>query len=231
MMMVHKNKKNKQQTTTVFLTSMPSAIIMVSSAIITTTLLLLFHHAIAVHSLFVQPPYKVKPYPELKLSAADRLGVSYKSIAYDAGKAASLPGFALSLNAEFGAIGESTFNALRNHYCGWSETKSRVFWKQGRKYTLLDFLPPLMQATSGLHFQSSRTPLSGLPSFLGGPDDRVKKYTEQEVLLTSNVSESFRGTLHDVLYLYNTHSFIHFPSLSLLKVLGICMGGVIPGKQ
>ena len=134
-------------------------------------------------ALFVQPPYKVKPYPKLSLSIADRLRVPYKSIAYDAGKAASFPGFALTLNAEFGALDEASFRALQKEYCVWSETKSRVTWKKGRQYTLLDFLPPLLQATSGLHFQSSRTKQRGLPSFVG---DRVKKYANQEVLLTSN---------------------------------------------
>ena len=149
----------------------------------TTLLLLLLSLTIAAKALFVQPPFKVKPYPELKLAIADRLGTHYKGIAYDAGKAASLPGFALSLNAEFGALNESTFNALQKNYCNWSETKSRVKWKEGCQYTLLDFLPPLLQAVSGLHFRSSRKKTKGLPSFVG---DRVKKYAEQEVLLTSN---------------------------------------------
>lgn len=118
-----------------------------------TLLLLLLLQSLAssaVKALFVQPPFKVKPYPELKLAIADRLGVPYKGIAYDAGKAASLPGFALSLNAEFGALNESTFDALLKNYCVWSETKSRVKWKEGRKYTLLDFLPPLLQAVSAV---------------------------------------------------------------------------------
>jgi len=75
---------------------------------------------------------------------------------------------------------------LLRAYGGWSETKSRVEWKEGRAFTLLDFLPPLLQATSGLHFRSSRTKQKGLPSFIGSLDSRVKRYSEQEVLLTSN---------------------------------------------
>lgn len=125
----------------------------------------------------------LKPFPNLRLATADRLRVPYKGVAYDAGKAASLPGFALSLDAEFGALDRPTFDRLQSEYCAWSETKSRVRWKEGRNFTLLDFLPPLLQAVSGLHFQSSRTKQSGLPSFLG---DRSRKYTKQEVLLTSN---------------------------------------------
>jgi len=140
----------------------------------------------AVDALFVQPPFEVKPFPDLRLATADRLGARYRGVAYDAGKAASLPGFALSLNADFGVLDEPTFRALQQKYCEWSETKSRVLWKEGRKYTLLDFLPPLLQAVSGLHFRSSRTKQRGLPSFLGGPMDRIQKYSEQEVLLTSN---------------------------------------------
>lgn len=140
----------------------------------------------SVDALFVLPPSKKIPYPDLKLATADRLGVPYKGFAYDAGKAASLPGFALSLNAEFGTLDNSTFNALKNTYCVWSETKSRVKWVEGLRYTLLDFLPPLMQAVSGLHFRSSRATQRVLPSFVGGPADPVRMRSEEEVLLTSN---------------------------------------------
>ena len=129
-------------------------------------------------ALFVKPPSKLEPYPELTLATADRLGVPYRGVAWNAGKAASLPSFALSLNAEFGTLpNEATFNALTRAYSGWSETKPRVHWKPDRQYTLLDFVPPLLQACSGLHFQSSRTPFKGIPS-----------YAEKQVnvLLTSN---------------------------------------------
>jgi hypothetical protein len=138
------------------------------------------------NALFVQPSFQPKPYPSLTLATADRLGAPYKGIAYDAGKAASLPGFALTLDAEFGALDLKTFLILQNTYCVWSQTKSQVKWQQGREYSLLDFLPPLLQAVSGLHFKSSRAKQKGLPSFVGGPSDRVKKYAEQEVLLASN---------------------------------------------
>eukprot|EP00584_Thalassiosira_punctigera_P013266 CAMPEP_0172566186 /NCGR_PEP_ID=MMETSP1067-20121228/110929_1 /TAXON_ID=265564 ORGANISM="Thalassiosira punctigera, Strain Tpunct2005C2" /NCGR_SAMPLE_ID=MMETSP1067 /ASSEMBLY_ACC=CAM_ASM_000444 /LENGTH=411 /DNA_ID=CAMNT_0013357233 /DNA_START=11 /DNA_END=1246 /DNA_ORIENTATION=- len=138
---------------------------------------------LSVHALFLTPPSRVVPYPSLRLTTADRLGVSYEGIAEDAGKAASLPGFALSLDAEFGTLPESTFEKLKSQYCAWSDTKSRVKWDEGREYTLLDFLPPIMQAVSGKHFQSTRSKQKNLPSFV---DDRQKQYTEQEVLLTSN---------------------------------------------
>ena len=141
-----------------------------------------------VQSLFFYPPSKRVPYPDLQLATAERLGVtSYQGFAYDAGKEASLPGFALSLDAEFGTdLDESAFNALQTAYCAWSETKSRVKYQKGRRYTLLDFLPPLLQAVSGCHFRSSRRKQEGLPSLVGDPDDRVALYTQQEVLLTSN---------------------------------------------
>lgn len=139
-----------------------------------------------VGAYFVQPPSKVKEYPDLKLATADRLGIAYKGIAQDAGKAASLASFSLSLDAKFGVLDKNSFDKLQRAYGGWSETKSRVRWKKGQKYTLLDFLPPLLQATSGLHFRSSRTKQKGLPSFLGSLDSRVKRNSEQEVLLTSN---------------------------------------------
>jgi hypothetical protein len=142
------------------------------------------HHANKSHALFVRPPSELRPYPDLHLATADRLGVPYNGLAVDAGKAASLPGFALSLNADFGPLDQNTFEALLKYYGVWSETKSRVTWKEGRTYTLLDFLPPLLQAVHGLHFQSSRTNVKGLPSIVGS--QKIKKYTEQEVLLTSN---------------------------------------------
>mmetsp|Transcript_29101 Transcript_29101/g.60655 ORF Transcript_29101/g.60655 Transcript_29101/m.60655 type:complete len:416 (-) Transcript_29101:263-1510(-) len=159
-----------------------------SSAAVAANKLLLFAstffscHRIA-HALFLTPPSKVVPYPSLRLTTADRLGASYAGIAEDAGKAASLPGFALSLNAEFGTLSETTFNKLQTKYCSWSDTKSQVKWDEDREYTLLDFLPPIMQAVSGKHFQSTRSKQQNLPSFV---DDRQKQYTEQEVLLTSN---------------------------------------------
>eukprot|EP00579_Thalassiosira_antarctica_P013003 CAMPEP_0201942902 /NCGR_PEP_ID=MMETSP0903-20130614/49942_1 /ASSEMBLY_ACC=CAM_ASM_000552 /TAXON_ID=420261 /ORGANISM="Thalassiosira antarctica, Strain CCMP982" /LENGTH=143 /DNA_ID=CAMNT_0048485421 /DNA_START=83 /DNA_END=511 /DNA_ORIENTATION=- len=110
-----------------------------------------------VDALFLTPPSKVVPYPSLRLSTADRLGVPYSGIALDAGKAASLPGFALSLDAHFGTLSEATFTKLQNKYCAWSDTKSKVKWDEKQEYTLLDFLPPIMQAVSGKYFQSTRS--------------------------------------------------------------------------
>lgn len=136
-----------------------------------------------VSALFITPPSKIVPYPSLRLTTADRLGVSYSGIAYDAGKAASLPGFALSLDAEFGKLSESSFNQLQSKYCVWSDTKSKVKWDKDQEYTLLDFLPPIMQAVSGKYFKSTRSKQQNLPSFV---NDQQKQYTEQEVLLTSN---------------------------------------------
>mmetsp|Transcript_9240 Transcript_9240/g.21769 ORF Transcript_9240/g.21769 Transcript_9240/m.21769 type:complete len:351 (-) Transcript_9240:202-1254(-) len=134
-------------------------------------------------ALFVTPPSKVVPYPSLRLSTADGLGVSYTGFALDAGHAASLPGFALSLNADFGTLSESQFDQLQARYCAWSDTKSKVRWVQDQEYTLLDFLPPIMQVVSGQYFQSTRSRQKNFPSFV---DDRQRRYTEQEVLLTSN---------------------------------------------
>ena len=81
----------------------------------------------SIDALFITPPSKIVPYPSLNLATADRLGISYYAgIAQDAGKAASLPGFALSLNAEFGTLSEKAFSQLQNKYCSWSDTKSQV---------------------------------------------------------------------------------------------------------
>lgn len=134
-------------------------------------------------ALFVTPPSTIVPCPSLSLSTADALGVPYTGIAYDAGKAASLPSFALSLDAEFGTLSEINFDRLKSRYCAWSDTKSRVKWDARREYSLLDFLPPIMQAVSGRHFRSTRSRQKNLPSFV---DDRTRMYAEQCVLLTSN---------------------------------------------
>lgn len=137
-------------------------------------------------ALFILPPAKVIPYPSLRLATADLLRIPYEGIAYDAGKEASLPSFALTLNADFGPLDCVTFLGLQEMYCGWSETKSKVKWREGESYTLLDFLPPLLQAVSGLYFRSSRQKQAALPSFLGGPNDKIQERTEQDVLLACN---------------------------------------------
>ena len=140
-----------------------------------------------VTGLFIQPPTRIVPYPSLCLPAADRLRIPYRGIAYDAGSAASLPSFALSLDAEFGKLSPGAFQNLIEAYSGsWSQTKSQVQWHPDVEYTLLDFLPPLLQAVNGLHFQSSRSTQYNLPSFVGGPNDAVQQRTEQEVLLACN---------------------------------------------
>ena len=101
-------------------------------------ILLFIATLIASDALFVRPSATVIPYP-FRLSLADRFGIPYKGIAYDAGKAASLPGFALSLNAELGTLDESTFSILQKTYSAWSDTKSRVKWNEGGQYTSLDY--------------------------------------------------------------------------------------------
>ena len=152
-----------------------------------------------VFGLFVRPPSKIELYPDLKLSIADELNIPYRGVALNSGKYASYKGFQLSLNAGFGALTESDFNKLMKSYGGWSETKSRVKWNEGQSYTLIDFLPPLIQATSGLHFRSSRTTQKGLPYLVENDKDSNNRilsffnkrnnnyyYKDQEVLLTSN---------------------------------------------
>lgn len=137
-------------------------------------------------AIFVRPPTIRVQYPSLQVATADLLRVPYKGVADDAGDEASLPSFSLSLDAEFGPLDTITFLGLQEMFGSWSETKSKVKWIEGEKYTLLDFLPPLCQAVNGLYFKSSRKKLSGLPSFVGGPNEMAKMRTEQEVLLTTN---------------------------------------------
>ena len=177
------------------------------------------HSGTFVHGLFVFPTTTVvRPYPKLKLKIVDELVVSregnvrgsgnsktsYEGFAYDAGSSASIPQFALSLDAKFTRpISKETFDKLLQKYCGWSETKSRVKYKLDKLYRFTDFLPPLMQATNGMHFKSSNLSSPPSSSFLssGGstfprlPSFRSKnnnsnnnevRYVQQEILLTYN---------------------------------------------
>jgi hypothetical protein len=57
-----------------------------------------------------------------------------------------LKNFALSPDADFGRLTNSSFFSLRDAYSGWSKSRPAVIWDPNRNYTLLDFLPPVMQA-------------------------------------------------------------------------------------
>lgn len=108
-------------------------------------------------ALFTQVPSVKEPHP-IKLPGAESLGITdYIGVAYNAGEAASLPSFALSLDVDFGTLpNKTTFDKLCDKYCGWSKTKSKVQWNATEKYSLLDFLPPVMQAVSGKHWRTTR---------------------------------------------------------------------------
>jgi hypothetical protein len=140
-------------------------------------------------ALFVFPPTTIEPYPPLKLKTAESLGITnYEGIALNAGKAASLPSFALSLDAKFPNLTQQQFNALQKAFSGWSDTKPKVFYQPNTEFYLMDFLPPLLQATNGCHFYSSKSPITKyeLPIFVGKPTDKVRLEKQQEVLITYN---------------------------------------------
>lgn len=135
-------------------------------------------------SEFVRVPFHVQDYPELRLAGADEIvgPAAYQGIAYNS-SAASIRNFALSLDAEFAPLNRSTYDALRERYSGWSRTKPTAQWREsGTGYRLLDFLPPALQATSGLHFHEQHQDY-GLPSFAEGAESRQ---VNQSALLAAN---------------------------------------------
>eukprot|EP00128_Syssomonas_multiformis_P005149 Colp12_sorted_trinity150504_noHs@20672 len=65
---------------------------------------------------------------------------------------------------------------LRQTYSGWSASPSRVQYRSGERYTLLDFLPPIMQATSSKRFKTQHHTYA-LPDFAFGNE---KKQVDQD---------------------------------------------------
>ena len=118
---------------------------------------------------FVRPPAHEQSF-NLQLVMADRLGLGYAGIAHNS-SSAQLKNFALSLDAKFQPLNSSGFDALRAAYSGWSKSKPSVAFDAEGNYTLLDFLPPIMQAVSGFHFHTQRHTYS-LPSFIAGAEAR-----------------------------------------------------------
>lgn len=135
------------------------------AAVARATLALLLLFCIAAHC--VSAEFRLVPQTSqrhaLRLARADRLGIPYEGLAHNC--STSPAAFALSLDADFfDSLSAAQFAALGAAYSSWSATKSRVTYSSGERYTLLDFLPPLMQTTSGLRFAAQHHNYS-LPSF------------------------------------------------------------------
>ena len=101
-------------------------------------------------AIFVDVPSKNQPHA-LKLKRADAAGATYRGVAANATQS-SLRNFQLSLDAVFAPCDESTFEALKRAYGGWSASRSAVAWEAGREFRLSDLLPPLAQALCGRRF-------------------------------------------------------------------------------
>ena len=88
----------------------------------------------------------------LHLARASALRIPYNPIAYNS-TVADLPAFRLSLDALFPALTQQQFDALMSAY-SFGTTKSRVTYNSSASYRFTDFLPPLLQALSTLHFHT-----------------------------------------------------------------------------
>ena len=109
-------------------------------------------------AIFVDVPSKNQPHA-LQLKRADAAGVTYRGVAANATQS-SLRNFQLFADAVFAPCDESTFDALKRAYGGWSASRSAVAWESGRDFRLSDLLPPL----AGLcRAQSPRRRRAGCP--------------------------------------------------------------------
>ena len=108
------------------------------------------HHSIAA---FVAVPQNILTDPSLlHLTRADALSIPYVPFAYNS-SVADLPAFRLSLDAQFPPLTQQQFHALMHAY-SFGSTKSRVIYNSSATYRFTDFLPPLLQALSTLHFHT-----------------------------------------------------------------------------
>jgi hypothetical protein len=101
----------------------------------------------------------------LRLARAESLRIPYSAIAYNS-SVADLPAFRLSLDAQFAALTQGQFDGLLQQY-SFGLSKSRVIYNASASYRFTDFLPPLMQALSSLHFHTQYCNFS-LPDVLTG---------------------------------------------------------------
>ena len=109
-------------------------------------------------AIFVDVPSKNQPHA-LQLKRADAAGAKYRGVAANATQS-SLRNFQLSLDAVFAPCDESTFEALKRAYGGWSASRSAVAWESGRDFRLSDLLPPLAQARATFAKSASGGPFS-----------------------------------------------------------------------
>ena len=79
-------------------------------------------------------------------------GIGHRIVQYS-NPTAKHPNFEPVLDVAFDPLTRRQFAQLRRTYGAWSPgSRSRVRYERGRSYSLLDFLPPALQATWGLCF-------------------------------------------------------------------------------
>lgn len=166
----------------------------------TFQLLLLISLVCVSLSEFTRPQQSIQRHLIQLRRASD---IPHEGLAYNFSQAV-LPVFSLSLDVDFGStLSQEQFENLKSTYSGWSASKSQVQYKSGVRYTLIDFLPPLLQATSSLRFKAQER-VYGLPDFKYGSEKPVADQKCQFLL-------NCWGFAYNVLYSSRTETDrIHF---------------------
>lgn len=97
------------------------------------------------------------------------------------------------MDCQFGLLSLNDFNYLRETYSGWSLSKTKVKYNDGRHYRLSDFLPPVIQALNMHRFSTQKRPVGhALPQLQAINQDHPDKISAQ---LTANCW----GTVYEIL--------------------------------
>lgn len=97
-----------------------------------------------------------------KLAFADSLGLTYKSIR-QIDDSLPIPAWQDRISFTFGKLKESDFETLLRHYSSWTSTPNKLEYDANIKYSLIDFLPPIVKELDGTRFVPSN---KKLPEFI-----------------------------------------------------------------
>jgi hypothetical protein len=102
---------------------------------------------------------------------------------------ATLPVWRSALEFEFGQLTKAQWQQLQKAYATWQ--KHPIFYDPRRHYTLMDFMPPLMQALNAHQFHAEQVPL---PKSLFD-----LRSNEKEMSTQASVIANCWGTLYELL--------------------------------
>ena len=113
---------------------------------------------------------------DVKLKRVEAMGIPNEGLASNFTEA-NMDVFSLSLDVDFfDTLSENQFDSLMETYSGWSKSPSLVTYKPGNHYSLIDFIPRIMQAVNGMRFQPQNMPVT-LPAF--SVTNGIEKSVEQ----------------------------------------------------